>query len=89
LFCEKITRHFDAGDVEEAIILVNNATETNWFNVLIGSASAVVFPKSRVKFYTPNGTIGAPLQGQAVIYMGDKPDLFLEHFRGFGWGAKL
>lgn len=89
LFCEKIAGHFDAGDVTEAIILVNNATETNWFNVLIGSASAVVFPKSRVKFYTPNGTIGAPLQGQAVIYMGDNPKKFLQFFESFGWGAAL
>lgn len=89
LFCDKITNHYEAGEVEEAIILVNNATETGWFNTLIESASAVVFPKSRVKFYTPSGTIGAPLQGQTFIYLGNNPDLFLRHFKSFGWGAAL
>ncbi len=89
LFCDKIAGHYSGGDVKEAIILVNNATETGWFNTLIDVASAVVFPKSRVKFYTPSGTIGAPLQGQAVIYMGEKPDKFLSCFLQFGWGAKL
>ena len=89
LFCNKIASHFEAGEVTESIILVNNATETGWFNTLISSASAVVFPRSRVKFYAPDGTLAAPLQGQTVVYMGNSPDIFLEHFKPFGWGGKL
>ena len=88
-FCNKIAEHYQRGDIPEAIILVNNATETSWFGILIEQASAVVFPRGRVKYWTPEGELGAPLQGQAVIYLGKAPDHFLDEFLSFGWGAKL
>jgi transcriptional regulator with XRE-family HTH domain len=84
-FADKVTQE----DIAQAIILVNNATETQWFNTLISKASAVVFPKSRVKFYMPDGSTGAPLQGQAVIYIGDNAQRFVSVFKRFGWGALL
>lgn len=74
---------------KQAIILVNNATETEWFNKLISISSAVCFPKSRVKFYMPDGKTGAPLQGQAVLYVGKNIEKFMNAFDGFGWRAKL
>ena len=73
----------------QAIVLVNNATETEWFSKLISVASAVCFPKSRVKFYMPNGKTGAPLQGQAVVYIGENGQAFLKAFRDFGWEADV
>lgn len=69
----------------QAIILVNNATETEWFNKLVKIASNVCFPKSRIKFYTPNGKSGAPLQGQAIIYIGSNTESFINEFSKFGW----
>ena len=86
-FCDKLKTHIECGDIEQAIVLVNNATETAWFNTLISVSSAVVFPKSRVRFYMPDGKTGAPLQGQAVIYAGNNQKAFLEIFNPFGWGA--
>jgi phage N-6-adenine-methyltransferase len=88
-FIDKLCFEYTNERVEEAIVLVNNATETEWFNQLVSNASAVVFPKSRVKFYMPNGKTGAPLQGQAIIYLGDKKDKFLNVFNEFGWGAEI
>lgn len=88
-FADKMAGHVRAGDVTEAIILVNNATETAWFRALIGVASAVVFPASRIRFWQPDGELGAPLQGQACIYIGATPDVFLSEFTSFGWGAIL
>jgi phage N-6-adenine-methyltransferase len=88
-FVSKLVESFRDGSVSQAIVLVNNATETQWFNNLIEPASAFVFPKGRVKFYTPNGKTGQPLQGQAVIYYGDYPDKFLLLFERFGWGATI
>jgi ParB family chromosome partitioning protein len=85
LFCDKLVE----SNITQAIMLVNNATETNWFNTLIHKASAIVFPKGRVKFYMPDGKTGAPLQGQAIIYFGDNPTKFLLVFKQFGWGACL
>jgi ParB family chromosome partitioning protein len=89
LFCDKLICHFSLSEVTEALILVNNATETEWFYKLIMTSSAVIFPKRRVRFYAPDGRLAAPLQGQSVIYMGCNPDLFLKHFKPFGWGSKL
>jgi hypothetical protein len=86
-FAEKLVESKD--DIDQAIVLVNNATETKWFNNLIGVASAVVFPRSRVKFYMKSGKNGSPLQGQAIIYVGDNPQRFLDVFSDYGWGATL
>ena len=74
-------------NVKQAIVLVNNATETEWFNKLISKASCVCFPRSRVKFHMPDGKIGAPLQGQAVLYFGTKIPEFIKEFQAKGWCA--
>lgn len=73
----------------QAIILVNNATETEWFNKIISISSAVCFPKSRVKFYMPDGKTGAPLQGQAVLYIGENKGKFYSAFACMGWCADV
>ena len=88
-FAEKLVTHFEAGDVTEAIVLINNATETGWFRTLIAGASAVVFPYHRIKFYQPGGKIGAPLQAQAIIYLGGQATKFRDSFGGYGWGCWL
>lgn len=87
-FAEKLAAHYESGDVTEACILVNNATETVWFARLIENASAVCFPRGRVRFWHPD-KVSAPLQGQAVIYLGDNTDGFRSEFAGFGWTALL
>lgn len=86
-FMDKLTAERET--YSQAVVLVNNATETEWFFKLVSAASAVVFPKGRVKFYKPDGETGAPLQGQAVVYIGDAPERFLNEFRRFGWGGLL
>lgn len=74
-------------NIEQAIVLVNNATETEWFGKLVANASAVCFPHSRVKFYMPDGKTGAPLQGQALLYFGKNENGFIEKFGAKGWCA--
>ena len=78
-----------ASDFTQAIVLVNNATETTWFEKMISRASAIVFHKGRIKFVKRDGEHGTPLQGQAFIYYGDNAERFLEVFEEYGWGAKL
>lgn len=83
-FAEKVADEFGDGNIDEAIVLVNNATETRWFQYMARQASAVCFPAGRVRFLDPEGNPGAPLQGQAILYFGDNPTLFRERFGGFG-----
>jgi ParB family chromosome partitioning protein len=82
-FCEKLTAEFAAGNVTEACVLINNATETGWFQNLAAVASAGCFPKGRVKFWHPD-KVSAPLQGQAVLYLGSNKEKFMEVFKQFG-----
>lgn len=89
-FAEKLKASFENKDINQAVVMVNNATETQWFNNMISVASAVVFPKTRIKFIDVNGNQGnSPLQGQCFIYIGDKRERFLEVFKIHGWGASL
>jgi ParB family chromosome partitioning protein len=84
-FATALVAKFKAGEVKAACVLVNNATETAWFQALLDVASAVCCVKSRVKFLDPDGNpVGAPLQGQVVIYLGSDPDAFAGAFRAFG-----
>ena len=84
-FCDKLCNHFIASEVPEAIVLVNNATDTAWFNTLAKYASAIVFTNGRVRFYASDGRKSQPLQGQAVIYLGKNKEKFIEYFGAFGW----
>lgn len=84
-FAEKVAEN----EFKQAIILVNNATETAWFEKMVEGASAIVFHKGRIKFNKRDGQHGSPLQGQAFIYYGSNPEQFLKVFSTIGWGAKL
>jgi len=70
------------------IVLVNNATETAWFQTIATECSAICFPKTRIRFLDPQGNPGAPLQGQAIIYCGPNVDRFQEAFASFGLVVK-
>ena len=84
-FCTKLVAEIDAGRVEQACVLVNNATDTAWFHDLFSRCAAVCFVRGRIKFIDKQGNAsGAPLQGQAVIYFGGLVDEFVDVFSTFG-----
>ena len=83
-FVEKLCDSYASGTVKKAVVLVNNATETRWFQSLAEQASAMCFPKGRVKFWHPR-KVAVPLQGQAVLFFGPKPDEFARAFSQFGF----
>ena len=86
-FTEKFVDEYEAGSITEGIVLVNNATETSWFANLAKSASAVVFPRGRIRYSSPTRDSLAPLQGQAFLYFGEDSEHFLNVFSKIGWGA--
>jgi hypothetical protein len=68
-----------------AIVLVNNATETKWFQSMVKEAACICFPSSRIKFIDKQGNpTGAPLQGQVLLYFGDNKPAFIDNFTQFG-----
>jgi ParB family chromosome partitioning protein len=71
-------------EYNQAIILVNNATETRWFHDLVTVVTAICFVNKRIKFFDINGKPGHPLQGQVILYVGSNPSKFMENFSQFG-----
>jgi ParB family chromosome partitioning protein len=82
-FTEKLIDHIISGEVSEAVVLVNNATETKWGQLLLKHNSAVCFPSGRVKFWHPDKK-SAPLQGQMIVYIGKNVDAFTKSFNTTG-----
>jgi ParB family chromosome partitioning protein len=84
-FCAKLVAEIEGGRVRQAITLTNNATETAWFRVLAERCTAVCFPSSRIRFLDAQGRAnGTPLQGQALMYFGDRTAVFAREFARFG-----
>lgn len=84
-FAEAVSVKFVSGEINAACVLVNNATETAWFQAMLKAASAVCFPSGRIKFIDKDGNpSGAPLQGQAILYLGDEVGDFTREFSRFG-----
>lgn len=85
-FAAAVVMKWQAAEIEQACVLVNNATDTAWGQALLSAASAVCFLQKRVKFLTPDGeALGAPLQGQMMVYLGQQADVFASVFGEYGW----
>jgi ParB family chromosome partitioning protein len=78
----KLISEFHAGRVEQAVALVNAATETRWFQRLFDYP--LCFPKGKIKFNSPSGIASGPTVGSAFVYFGEEPERFVEVFRSLG-----
>lgn len=83
-FCEKLLQEWQSGHMKQAVILVNNATDTKWFQGLIAEASAVCFTRGRIRFLKGTSCRNSPTQGQAFIYFGDRVPEFAGEFKSVG-----
>jgi len=85
-FSKAVTQKFHDKEISEACVLVNNATETDWAQTLMQYASAVCFPKGRVRFVDVNGIQrpGSPIQGHMIFYFGKNTQDFADSFSKIG-----
>lgn len=84
-FSAAMVEKYESGEVEQGIMLVNNATDTEWCQGLMEAASAVCFVRRRIKFIDMDGNAsGAPLQGQIILYFGCEHEVFAGEFGQFG-----
>jgi len=85
LIFQFISKIVESKDINQAIILVNNGTETQWGQLLINNSSAVCFHQSRIRFFDKYGNLGqAPLQGQMICYIGSNENDFINEFKKYG-----
>lgn len=83
-FADKLADSVRVGAVSAAIVLVNNATETVWFQTMARIAAAICLPLGRVHFWSLTKDTAAPLQGQCFLYYGDDRVAFDHYFDKFG-----
>ena len=87
-FCDKLAEDFASESVTQACVLLNNTTETLWFQRLGEVASALCLPSRRIHFWHPDKPEAeSPKQGQAVIYLGPNVREFCTEFKDFGLTA--
>lgn len=81
---EKLIREHQSGPFcTEAIVLVNNATETTWFQALL-QRYPVCFPSKRLAFWRHDHANVGARQGQAFFYLGPDAARFQQVFSQFG-----
>ena len=86
VWVQKLVDEYQAGNIDQAILLVKNGTETQWFKELW--KGSLCFVNSRIRFEGPNRKDGQPHQspafGSVFCYFGRNHGRFAEHFAEFG-----
>lgn len=84
LWVAKLVEEFDAGAVEQAMLLCNANTGTSWFQPLF--RFPICFVRSRIHFI--DGRTGCPqrdpMYDQAFVYMGPYVPRFIQTFSDIG-----
>jgi ParB family chromosome partitioning protein len=78
----RLIEQYQDGITQEAILLVNAAVDTKWFQRLFDYP--ICFPHHRINFTTPEPTASGSTHGSALIYFGPKPQEFARIFSQFG-----
>ena len=85
-FVQKLIDEHQASHVGAAILLVNNFTDSDWFQNACGACAAMCFPRGRIYFKNASGKIDRPLNGQAFFYFGKEITAFRSVFATIGCG---
>jgi ParB family chromosome partitioning protein len=84
-FVDKLLTEIETGNLSQAVVLVNNGTDTEWFQHLLEACKGLIFPNHRIHFFFPDGTQKKQTrQGQAIFYFGSKHKAFINEFAQYG-----
>lgn len=78
----KLIAEYEAGHVEQAILLVNASTSTGWFQRLWNYP--ICFTDHKIRFYNERCVASQPTHGNAFVYFGQQEARFIEVFTRFG-----
>lgn len=84
VWIDKLFAEMAGGRCTQAIVLVNNATETAWFQRLLTESKLVCFPARRLAFWRHDHSNVGARQGQALFYFGNRADQFYSAFSATG-----
>lgn len=85
-----LVERYEAGDVEQAVVLTNNGTDTRWFAQLWKISSAICFTDHRISFLCSDGKrLSGNTRGQTFFYIGSnavqgREKHFISRFAQFG-----
>jgi ParB family chromosome partitioning protein len=84
-FTSKLLQELDAGNVTEAMVLLNVATDTKWQQALFRPGGLICLIRGRIQFVDENNEPGtSPRHAQIVLYFGNRPSAFREAFGDLG-----
>lgn len=82
VWSSRLIDQYHDGVTTEAILLVNAAVDTKWFQRLFNYP--ICFPAQRINFVTPEPTISGSTHGSALVYFGPHDRRFVDVFSRFG-----
>jgi ParB family chromosome partitioning protein len=89
-FINKLIEELRNGHVVAAIVLTNNCSDTDWFNIAIADSAGLCFTHGRIKFTVPGKAEPVlPTQGQTFFYFGDDVQRFEDVFCVIGACVRL
>jgi phage N-6-adenine-methyltransferase len=79
-FVDKTIAEHSAERLKQAVLLLDNSTETEWSQAIYSIASAVAFTRGRIRFYQPGGDSQSPTNGSVFVYIGSNVKQFVGAF---------
>jgi ParB family chromosome partitioning protein len=83
-FIDKLCGAYKSGDVQAAVLLTNNNTDTRWWHMAATVASSICLTAGRINFYKADGSETQPTNGQSFFYFGPDASAFAREFAAFG-----
>ena len=83
---DRYVEQYRVKNFHEGIVLVNNATDTRWFNRLIKDCATICFTDHRISFWNADRkNVSGNTRGQAFFYFGKKRIRFRKIFEKHGF----